>query len=62
MEVERKYRQMRVLECLCGELLRAKTDDELFALAYEHVNRLHPELRFGKERLRTIVANVAYRS
>jgi hypothetical protein len=34
MEVERKYRQMRVLECLCGELLRAKTDDELFALAY----------------------------
>jgi hypothetical protein len=22
---------MRVLECVCGELLRAETDDELFA-------------------------------
>ena len=51
---------MRVLECVCGELLRAETDDELFARVHEHVDRHHPELRFGKELLRTIVANVAY--
>jgi hypothetical protein len=53
---------MRVLECTCGELLRAETDDELFARVHEHVERHHPELRFGfgKERLRTIMTNVAY--
>jgi hypothetical protein len=51
---------MRVVECVCGELLRAKTDYELFARVHEHVDRNHPELRFGKERLRTMVANVAY--
>lgn len=52
---------MRALECTCGELLRAETDDELFARVHKHVERHHPELRFGKERLRAIMTNVAYR-
>jgi hypothetical protein len=51
---------MRVLECMCGGLLRAEVDEDLFVRVYEHVARYHPELRFGKERLRTIVVNVAY--
>ena len=51
---------MRVLECICGEFLRAEADDELFASFHEHVDRHHSDLRFEKERLRAIVANVAY--
>jgi hypothetical protein len=51
---------MRVLECICGEFLRAEAHDVLFASLHKHVDRHHPELRFGKERLRAIVANVAY--
>jgi hypothetical protein len=51
---------MRVLECMCGTFLRAEADDELFASVHEHVDRHHSDLRFRKERLRTIVANVAY--
>lgn len=54
------YRRMRVLECVCGELLLAGADELLFILAHEHVARHHPELRFSKERLRTIVRNFAY--
>jgi hypothetical protein len=51
---------MRVLECMCGELLRGEIDDELFAWVQEHVDRHHSELGFGEERLRTIVGNAAY--
>ena len=51
---------MRVLECVCGELLVAEADEQLFVLAREHVARHHPELRFGRERLRTIVEKIAY--
>jgi hypothetical protein len=52
--------RMRVLECVCGELLVAEADEQLFVLAREHVARHHPELRFSRERLRTIVENIAY--
>lgn len=51
---------MRVLGCMCGEPLRAEVDEDPVVRVYEHVARYHPERRFGKERLRTIVANVAY--
>ena len=52
--------RMRVLECICGEHLRAENDDELSERALEHVDHSHAELRLGGERLRGIVAKVSY--
>jgi hypothetical protein len=52
--------RMRALSCLCGKELRAENDYELSERAYGHVDSYHPELRLGQERLRAIVASVAY--
>jgi hypothetical protein len=51
---------MRALYCVCDEHLQAENDAQLFKLAQEHVDREHPQLRFGGERLYEIVARVTY--
>ena len=52
--------RMRALQCVCEEYLRARNDEGLFELARRHMDRVHPELRFGNQRLREIVAHLAY--
>jgi predicted small metal-binding protein len=34
----------KVINCECGEVVRAETDDELVAKVEQHVNDAHPEL------------------
>ena len=34
----------RVINCECGQVVRAEDDDELVARVDEHVQRDHPEL------------------
>ena len=34
----------KLINCECGEVVRAETDDELVAQVEAHVNRAHPEL------------------
>ena len=34
----------RVINCECGQVVRAEDDDELVARVNEHVERDHPEL------------------
>lgn len=34
----------RVINCECGQVVRAEDDDELVASVDEHVRRDHPEL------------------
>ena len=51
---------MRTLDCVCDEHLRADNDEGLFERARERTDLEHPELRLGEERLREIVARVAY--
>ena len=34
----------KVINCECGEVVRAETDDELVAAVDAHVNRAHPEM------------------
>jgi predicted small metal-binding protein len=34
----------RVINCECGEVVRAETDDELVAAVGAHVESAHPEL------------------
>lgn len=42
---------MRVIDCPCGHRLEAETDDELFRLAREHVDRDHPEMQRTDEQI-----------
>lgn len=35
---------MKVIECECGYLIRGASDDELVAVAYEHMAAAHPEV------------------
>lgn len=51
---------MRAIECPCGHHLEAETDDELFRIAREHVDRDHPEMRLSDEQVMGIVAGGAY--
>lgn len=51
---------MRVIECPCGHRLEAETDDELFRLAREHVDRDHPEMQRTDEEIRQRVKDDAY--
>ncbi len=51
---------MRALDCDCGRHLEAADDEKLFDKAKEHVNRDHPEMQLGDERVREIVAEKAY--
>ncbi len=34
----------KLVNCECGEIIRAESDDELVRLVGEHVDRHHPEL------------------
>jgi predicted small metal-binding protein len=34
----------KVINCECGEVVRAETDDELVEKVQRHVSELHPEL------------------
>ena len=34
----------KLINCECGEVVRADTDDELIAIVGAHVERDHPEL------------------
>lgn len=40
-----------IVNCECGEVIRAETDDELVAAVTAHVERDHPELvgKLGRE-------------
>jgi predicted small metal-binding protein len=41
---EREASMSSIVNCECGEVIRAETDDELVALVSAHVERDHPEL------------------
>ena len=49
---------MRALDC--GQHLEASDDQKLFDEAQKHMNRDHPELQLGAERVREIVTEKAY--
>ncbi len=35
---------MKIVNCECGELVQASTDDEVVDLVQDHVNQKHPDL------------------
>ncbi len=51
---------MRAIDCPCGHRLEAATDDELFRLAREHVDRDHPDMQRSDEQISDRVRNDAY--
>ena len=51
---------MRAIDCPCGHRLEGASDDELFRLAREHVERDHPEMQRSDDDLRRRIAADAY--
>jgi predicted small metal-binding protein len=51
---------MRAIDCPCGHHLEAESDEELFRLAREHVDRDHQEMERSDEQIRERVAADAY--
>ena len=47
---------MRAIDCPCGHHFQADTDEELFRVCREHVDRDHPEMERTAERIRDRVA------
>jgi predicted small metal-binding protein len=47
---------MRAIECPCGHHPEGSDDDELFRLAWEHVEAHHPEMERSDEQLRARIA------
>ena len=43
----------KLINCECGEVVRAESDDELVAKVEQHVGEAHPELvgRLGREEI-----------
>jgi hypothetical protein len=41
---ERRIRMTKVINCECGQTVRAESDDDLVAQVETHVQRDHPEL------------------
>jgi hypothetical protein len=53
---------MRIIDCPCGHRLGASSDDVLFLLAREHVDRDHPELQRTDEQIWERIRKDAYDS
>jgi predicted small metal-binding protein len=50
----------RTIDCPCGHRLEAESDEELFRLAREHVDRDHPEMQRTDEQIWERVRRDAY--
>ena len=51
---------MRAIDCPCGHHFQADTDEELFRVCREHVDRDHPEMERTAERIRDRVVADAH--
>lgn len=45
----------REITCDCGEVLRAKDDEELFKVAGRHVQEKHPGLQMTEQQARDLI-------
>ena len=51
---------MRVIDCDCGQVLQAATDEELVQQARRHVDEAHPDMNLSDDEIRGLVADKAY--
>lgn len=51
---------MRAIDCPCGHHFEAVSDEELFRICREHVDRDPPEMRRSDEQLRERIAADVY--
>lgn len=49
----------RIVNCPCGHTLTGKDDDELFALAKQHVKEHHPDSTRNEDAIRQLVTRMA---
>jgi predicted small metal-binding protein len=51
---------MRVIDCTCGETLKAGNDDDLVEAVKDHVRDRHPDMGMSDEDARHLVEDQAY--
>jgi hypothetical protein len=51
---------MRMIDCDCGATLQAANDDDLFRVARQHVDEVHPDMDLSDEQVRALVDEKAY--
>jgi hypothetical protein len=51
---------MQGIDCPCGHHFEADTDEQLFRLCRDHIDRDHPEMEHTDEQLRARIAADAY--
>ena len=51
---------MRAIDCPCGHHFEADSDEELFQLCRDHIDRDHPEMERTDEQLHARIAADAY--
>jgi predicted small metal-binding protein len=49
----------RIVNCPCGHVLTGKDDEELFALAKQHVREHHPDSNRSEDGIRQLVTQMA---
>lgn len=49
----------RVAECMCGQVIRGKDDDELFKNAREHADQAHKEMNISDDMIRQLLSTYA---
>ena len=52
---------MLAIDCPCGHHFEAESEEELFRVCREHVDRDHPELERSDDQLRQRITADAYR-
>ncbi|MBA3263037.1 MAG: DUF1059 domain-containing protein [Thermoleophilaceae bacterium] len=51
---------MRVIDCDCGQTLRAANDDDLATEVREHADEGHPDMQLTDDQARELVVDRAY--
>jgi predicted small metal-binding protein len=51
---------MRVIDCECGQTLKAANDEDLADAVREHVAEEHPDMDLSNEQVEQLVASQAY--
>ncbi len=57
---ERKKKEIRAMECVCGQRLGAADDGELFERARNHIDRNHPERGISDAQIHNLIRVRAY--
>src|ERR1051326_4832276 len=56
----RRYRMSRVFNCICGQELRAETDEAIFRTVKEHATTKHGDKRYSDQDIQSMLRENSY--